>query len=272
MLLEDRSALVIGGGRGIGRAAAIALAAEGANVAVAARTRADVEAVATEIEASGRRALPLTIDVSEWEAVDAGVRTVLDAFGSVDILVNTAGVVAPIGLMAEADAAEWQRNIAINLLGTFNATHAVLGAMLTSGRGKIVLLSSLIASRVFPRFSAYAVSKAGIDHLTRTLAVELQGTNVHINAIYPGQTDTAMHAEIRAVPRERIGDDVWRYYQEAKQQARLLRPEQPARLILFLASPLSDGISGRVMPIEDPEAQSWLAALDAREGGQVLRN
>ena len=267
--LQGRAALVSGGGRGIGRAAALALAAAGAQVAVAARTGLELQAVAEDITAQGRNAIALPLDVADRAAVDAGFKRAEEALGAIDILVHAAAIVGPIGSFVDADPAQWRRCLEVNLLGAFNVIQAALSGMLRRGYGRIIVLSSLIASTPFPRFSAYAVGKAGVDHLTRSLAVELAGTGVAINAIYPGLTDTSMQAEIRAAPPERIGGDMWRYYHEALQQGRLLRPEAPARLILFLASPLADGLNGRIAPIKSPEAQGWLETLDARlqEGG-----
>jgi NAD(P)-dependent dehydrogenase (short-subunit alcohol dehydrogenase family) len=267
--MQGRTALVTGAGRGIGRAVALALAGAGAGVVLAARTAAELASAQADVEALGGRALSVPLDVADRQAAGTAVQAAEAAFGAVDILVQAAGVIGPIGPFGEVDAAAWRRCLDVNLLGSFNMAEAVLGGMLRRNQGRIILLSSLIASRAFPRLSACAVSKAGVDHLARRLAAELEGTGVAVNAVYPGMTDTAMQTEIREAPPEQIGGGMRQYYHDAWQQGRLLKPEVPARLILFLASPLAEGVRGQIVPIESPEAQGWLGALAARqaEGG-----
>lgn len=269
MLLQGQTALVTGAGRGIGRAAALALAGAGAGVVLAARTASELASAQADIEAQGGRALSVPLDVADRRAAEAAVQAAEAAFGAVDILVQAAGMIGPIGPFTDIDAAAWRHCLDVNLLGSFNMAQSVLGGMLRRNHGRIIMLSSLIASRAFPRFSAYAVSKAGVDHLVRSLAAELEGTGVAVNAVYPGMTDTAMQTEIREAPPEQIGGGMWQYYHDAWQQGRLLNPEVPARLILFLASPLAKDVRGQIVPIESSEAQGWLGALAARqaEGG-----
>ncbi|MFB0535478.1 MAG: SDR family NAD(P)-dependent oxidoreductase, partial [Anaerolineae bacterium] len=142
MELKDKTAIITGGGRGLGQAAALALAQEGANVIVAARTVTEIERVAREIQALGRRALAIQTDVSDAAAVKAMVGETVDQFGTVDILVNCAGVIGPIGLVSQIDAEGWEKTISTNLTGTFLCCQAVLGPMMAQKKGKIVNVSS----------------------------------------------------------------------------------------------------------------------------------
>jgi NAD(P)-dependent dehydrogenase (short-subunit alcohol dehydrogenase family) len=259
MRLKDRTAIVTGGGRGLGRAAALVLAQEGANVTVAARTVTEIERVAEEIRALGRRALAIQTDVSDADAAKAMVGETVDQFGTVDILVNCAGVIGPIGLVSQIEAEEWKRTISVNLTGTFLCCQAALGPMLAQKKGKIVNVSSGIGTRVYPRFTAYGVSKAGVNYLTRNLAAEVQEFNIDVNAMNPSVTETRMQEEIRAVPLEFIGQQHFDRFHGLWEKEQLYPPEEPARLILFLASPASDGLTGQYLSFSDEKVQAMIA-------------
>jgi NAD(P)-dependent dehydrogenase (short-subunit alcohol dehydrogenase family) len=259
MRLKDRTAVVTGGGRGLGRAAALALAQEGANVTVAARTVTEIERVAEEIRALGRRALAIQTDVSDADAVKAMVSETVDQFGTVDILVNCAGVIGPIGLVSQIEAEEWERTISVNLTGTFLCCQAALGPMMAQKKGKIVNVSSGIGTRVYPRFTAYGVSKAGVNYLTRNLAAEVQEFNIDVNAMNPSVTETQMQEEIRAVPLEFIGQQHFDRFHGLWEKGQLYPPEEPARLILFLASPASDGLTGQYLSFSDEKVKAMIA-------------
>ena len=259
MRLKDKAAIVTGGGRGLGRATALTLAREGANVIVAARTVTEIEKVAEEIQALGRRALPIQTDVSDAAAVKAMVGETVDQFGTVDILVNCAGVVGPIGPVSQIEAEEWQRTISVNLTGTFLCCQAVLEPMMAQNKGKIVNVSSGIGTRVYPRFTAYGVSKAGVNYLTRNLAAEVQEFNIDVNAMNPSVTETRMQEEIRAVPLEFIGRRHFDRFHGLWEEGQLYHPEEPARLILFLASSASDGLTGQYLSFSDEKVQTMIA-------------
>lgn len=259
MRLKDKTAIVTGGGRGLGQAAALALAHEGANVTVVARTVTEIERVAGEIRALGRRALAIETDVSDATAVKTMVDETVDRFGTVDILVNCAGVIGPIGLVSQIEAEEWARTISINLTGTFLCCQAVLGPMMAQKKGKIVNVSSGIGTHVYPRFTAYGVSKAGVNYLTRNLAAEVQEFNIDVNAMNPGVTETRMQEEIRTVPPEFIGQEHFSRFHGLWEQGQLYPPEEPARLILFLASPASDGLTGQYLSFSDEKVQAMIA-------------
>ena len=200
MKLEGKTALVTGGSSGIGEAIALRFAAEGARVAVAASTNlAKAERVAEKIAAAGGEAQAFVADVRDVEAVEALVHAVKEAFGRIDILVNSAGIFepTPIGETAEA---EYDATMDINVKGTFFAINAVAPIMIAQGGGKIVNLSSVTGVMGFKTFSVYCASKAAVNYLTRALALELSPHNIAVNAILPGNTATPMNVKIRTEP------------------------------------------------------------------------
>src|SRR3954454_13605053 len=201
-MLDGRVALVTGGGRGLGRAIAHALAEQGAAVAVGARSTQEVDAVAGELREAGRNAMSVPLDVGDASAVDNAVRRVADQLGPVDVLVNNAGVVWPLGKLLKVDAGEWERSVDINLHGAVRCIRAVLPGMLARGWGRIVNMSSGAAAGTgMPAASAYSVGKAGLDMATANLAVELEGTGVCITGVRPGIVDTSMQDYMRSLPR-----------------------------------------------------------------------
>jgi NAD(P)-dependent dehydrogenase (short-subunit alcohol dehydrogenase family) len=176
-----------------------------------------------------------------------------------DILVNCAGVIGPIGLVSQIEAEEWERTISVNLTGTFLCCQAVLGPMMAQKKGKIVNISSGIGTRVYPRFTAYGVSKAGVNYLTKNLAAEVQEFNIDVNAMNPSVTETRMQEEIRAVPLEFIGQKHLDRFHGLWEKGQLYPPEEPARLILFLALPTSDGLTGQYLSFSDEKVQAMIA-------------
>lgn len=228
--LRDRTALVTGGGRGIGQAIARLYAGEGADVAVLARTREEIEATADEVKGLGRRALAVQADVALEAQVGEAVRTVLGTWGRIDILVNNAGIVrvAPVVEMA---AAEWDEVQAVNLRGAFLCTRAVLPEMVSRRDGVIINVSSISGRRGTARLGAYCASKFGLIGLTEAVAEEVRAAGVRVNAICPGSVDTAM-LKI-SFPGARP----------------TLSPDDVARVALYLASDESQPITGAVIDV-----------------------
>jgi NAD(P)-dependent dehydrogenase (short-subunit alcohol dehydrogenase family) len=240
--LNDKVALITGGGRGIGRAIALAFAQHGARVAVAARTREQVESVAQEINGDA-----LVCDVSNPDQV-------AQIFADIkpDILVNNAGIAESATLVNTTDEL-WQRHLSINLSGTFYCTRAALPAMLEKRWGRIINIASIAAKTGAPYITAYAASKHGVLGLTRALAMEVAASGITVNAICPGYVDTDMVS--RGV--EQITSKTGRSAEEALEilkrmspQNRLVSAEEVASMALLLASDEGRGITGQGINID----------------------
>lgn len=198
--LAGRSALVTGASRGLGAALAGALAARGVRVVLVARDGEATERVAERLRAEGGEAYALSADIGDKAAVYplAGAATAL--VGPIDLLIHNASTLGPtpLRLLMDTECEDFERVLAVNLLGPFRLTRAVAGSMALRGGGTIVHISSDASVAAYPRWGAYSVSKAGFDHLARLLAVELGAFGVRIFSVDPGEMDTAMHAD--AVP------------------------------------------------------------------------
>ncbi|MBI2913615.1 MAG: SDR family oxidoreductase [Chloroflexi bacterium] len=244
-VLQDRAAIITGGSQGIGKAIARAFLAEGCGCLLVARTHSALEATAQELSAIGPPVIAFAADVGAPDEVSAAVRRARSDLGGVDILVNCAGVYGPIGPGADVDPYAWWGALRVNLFGTFLCTRAVLPHMLRRGRGKVINLAGGGASTPFPRFSAYAASKAAVVRLTETLAVELSGSGVDVNAIAPGPVNTRLLDQALAAGQA-AGEEFLRRSQRQKAEGGT-SPERAAELAVFLASPRSDGLSGRLI-------------------------
>lgn len=240
--LAGKVALVTGAGRGIGRAIAIAYAGAGAAVSCAARTQAQIEKVAAEIEAAGGQALAVTTDVADPASVERAVAGTAARFGGLDILVINAGVSPSKREVAESDAATWSETIAINLTGPYLCARAAIPHLRARGGGKIITVGSGMGHRGAADSSAYCVSKAGLWMFTRVLGMELRGDNISVNELIPGPVNTAMTP---ASPTGEPGIPDGEWFKE---------PEEVAPLALFLATAPDGG----------PTAQSF--SLMRRDG------
>lgn len=258
-ILANKVAVVTGGGRGIGKAIALQLASEGCDVAVLARSKSEVEQVADEIRnlsKGARRSLALSSDLSDGQAVQHDVAAVVQTLGPIDILINNAGIVEPMGSSLSIDVETWSQAIQINLISAFRWIYACLPTMLERGWGRIVNVSTGAAAGTgLVRNNAYSVSKAGLEMLTLNLAAELQGQGVTINAIRPGSVDTSMQTHIRNQPTERIGE-LYDLAQKFYTSGALLEPTQPA---LLLANLLKCEDNGEIISIYSPRGQELLA-------------
>lgn len=231
MRLLDKVALITGGGRGIGRALALGYAREGAHVILTARTQNDIDAVAEEVRAVGRQALPVAGDVSNEEQVKETVARALAEFGRVDILVNNAGIgsLRPIhGIALSA----WERTLAVNLTGTFLFTKHIWKPMQKQEGGIIVNIASIGGRRGLPLQAAYAASKWGQIGFTLSAAEEGKPLNIRVNAVAPGRGDTAMRATIN------------------EDKSKILKAEDHVGVCVFLASEEARYITGQVIEID----------------------
>jgi 3-hydroxybutyrate dehydrogenase len=253
-MLQNKFALITGGGRGIGRAIALAFAREGARVAIAARTDEQVRRVANEInDETGTEALALVCDVSEPKSIDKMFTDLRAGFGrDIDILVNNAGIAESATLVNTTNEL-WQRHLAINLSGTFYCTRAALPAMLKAGWGRVINIASIAGKTGAPYISAYAASKHGVMGLTRSVALEVGASGITVNAICPGYVDTDMVA--RGVERittrtGRSADEALESLKKMSPQNRLVTPEEVAALALLLASDEGRGINGQGINVD----------------------
>ncbi len=185
-------------------------------------------------------------DVSDPAQVALMVDVALRALGRIDVLVCAAGVQGPVGPLEELPFADWARTVEINLYGSVLCCQAVLPAMRRQGYGKIVLLSGGGATRARPRFSAYAASKAAIVRFAETLAEEVAGSGIDVNAVAPGVLNTRLLDAVERAGPERVGGAEYAALQRCRAEGGVPL-ETPARLIAFLASSESDGISGRLV-------------------------
>lgn len=242
--LKGKTAIVTGGGRGLGRAIALEFASAGANVVVAARSWNEISQVAEEIQNVGAKGLAIKTDVTSEEEVQKMVEYTLNEFGGIDILVNNAGtsIVKPI---VEMSTAEWHQVINTNLTSAFLCCRTVGPYMIKQRSGKVINVASIAGLRGGPGvYIAYSTSKAGLINFTRALAVEWARYNIQVNAIAPGRFDTEMSKEVlenpetlqrilRKIPLRRIG-----------------RPDEVGPLALYLASDVSDYVTGEVIVID----------------------
>ena len=242
--LTDRVAIVTGGGRGIGRAIALAFAEAGADVVVTARTTEQIEGVAKEIQALGRRGLALTADVAMIEDIDAMVRRTMEAFGKIDILVNNAGI-SPYYTRAEKITPEmWDTLMAVNLRGLFFCCQAVGKVMIEQRRGNIINMASIDAVTGAPKLVAYAASKGGAVQITRTLALEWAQHNIRVNAIAPGFVATEFTRGMRENERLR------QMLIDMHPIGRLAEAEDIVGAALYLASDASSFVTGSVLMVD----------------------
>jgi NAD(P)-dependent dehydrogenase (short-subunit alcohol dehydrogenase family) len=242
--LSDQVALVTGAARGLGRATALALAEAGADVALGFRDLSAGTGVAGEIEAKGRRALPLQMDVTRLDEVFKAVDRTVGELGRLDILVNNAGL-GPENPAEDVREEDFDLTVAVNLKGTFFTSQAAGRAMIRQGGGRIVNLSSQAGFVALPEEAIYCMTKAGVTHLTKCLAIEWGRHGVNVNAVAPtfiatpGTAEALADPEVRAEVIERIAG-----------LHRVGEPMEVVGAVLFLASPAASLITGETILID----------------------
>src|SRR5436309_156287 len=243
--LDGRTALVTGAARGLGRAIALALAEAGADVALGLRDRFRDEGLVDEVRALGRRVLPLQMDVTRLDEIDAAVAATVEEFGSLDLLINNAGGGVEEMPVEAASTADFEYTVDLNLKGTFFTCRAAFAPMRQSGFGRIVNLSSQAALVALPGESLYCMAKAAVSHLTRCLAIEWGQYGIAVNAVAPtfirtpGTEPALSDPEFRAEVEQRIAA-----------LHRIGAPEEVAGAVVFLCSPAASLITGETLVID----------------------
>ena len=237
--LSGQVALVTGGSRGIGKAIAERLAADGARVAVVARDATRAEEAARSLAGEGHKGY--ACDVSDSAAIDALVKQVEQDLGPLDIVVNNAGVTAD-NLLVRIDDASWQKVIDTNLKGAFNLTRSVARGMMRRRKGRIINITSVVGLTGNAGQANYAASKAGLIGLTKAVAKELASRNVLVNAIAPGFIETEMTAELTEAARTGLLGQI--------ALGKLGKPEDVAGVVRFLSGPDAEYITGQVLVVD----------------------
>jgi ketoreductase len=244
-----RVSLVTGGGRGIGRAIAHALAGPDTCVAVAARTRTEIDSTARDLERLGGRSLAIVMDVTDEASVAAGVAELKRAVDHVDVLVNNAGVGG--GEPVEgSDIARWRRTIDTNLTGMYLVTRAAVGLLPVGGR--IVNMSSVLGRFGVPGYTAYCASKHGVIGFTRALALELVARRITVNALCPGWVNTQMSTQGMLQGAAATGKTFEHFREQALGDVpigRIIEPEEVAELVRFVVSPAAAAVTGQTYNI-----------------------
>lgn len=258
MRLSGKGAVVTGGGRGIGAAVARALAQQGAQVVIAARTAAEIDAVAAELEESGARAWAVTCDVTQKDQVDRLVSAAGEHLESTQILVNCAGIASSAPLKS-IEIADWNQLIAVNATAPFLCTQAFMPGMLAAGWGRVVTVASIAGKVGHPYIAAYSASKHAVIGFTRAVAAEVAGKGVTVNAVCPGYVNTPMtdQSVARIVDRTGMSEADARHYLELlNPQGRLIEPEEVAHQVIALCDPLARGVNGQAVVVDGGSVQS----------------
>jgi NAD(P)-dependent dehydrogenase (short-subunit alcohol dehydrogenase family) len=242
--LTDRVAIITGGSRGIGRAMAVAFAEVGAKVVVASRKQEGVDTVAAEIESRGGTALAIATHIGQEESVAALVEQTVETFGGVDIAINNAATNPHFGPMLTATTALWDKILEVNLRGAFFLCREVAPIMEERGGGVIINVVSTAEIRPLPGLGIYSVSKAGLTMMTKVLAMELGSSKIRVNAIAPGVIKTRFSRALWET------DAIAQAVRDATPLGRLGEPGDVVGAALFLASPLSDYVTGDVLVID----------------------
>ena len=247
--LSSQVALVTGAGRGLGRAFALALAGSGAGVAITARTESQLAETAKLIEKDGGRVIAFPSDVTDVSAIKEVVDEAERQLGKIDLLVNNAGVMNPLGYGWDSDIDEWWDLFSINVKGSYICMRAVLPSMMARGKGRIINVSSNWAHTVHPFAAAYSASKAALTHLTNNMAPPLREKGISIFAFGPSGHSDLIHL-MRTSP-DMPEEDRQRFLSPDYDEANDTRTDESVRMLMFLASGKADALTGRHMNRSD---------------------
>jgi len=248
MRLQDKVAIITGGGTGIGKGIALLFAQEGAKVVVSGRRMEPLSQTVIEIEKAGGKAIAISADVSKADEVQQLVNQTLSSFGKIDILINNAGVYIPHDALTLTDQ-EWDMTMSVDLKGVWYTVKAVIPHMLKQGQGKIINISSIAGLIGFEQSPAYCAAKGAVINLTREMALDYAAKNILVNGIAPGVIDTDMtkgmlesegvkQGMLARLPKKRIG-----------------KPEEVSAMVVFLASEEASYVTGATFYVDG----GWLA-------------
>ncbi len=247
MRLQDKNAIITGGGSGIGRATALAMAAEGANVAIFDVNEVAAKAVAGEAAALGVRAVGIAVNVADEEQVQAGVAQVVDTFGGVNVLFNNAGIIRRANVI-ETSTEDWDRVMAVNVRGPFLLCKHVVPLMQAAGGGSIVNTGSGWGLKGGADAISYCTSKAAVVNMTRALAIDHGPDNIRVNSVNPGDTNTPM---LREEARQ-LSQEEQSFLAESNDRPlkRMGTPEEIAEAVVWLASDASSYVTGSALVVD----------------------
>ncbi|MCK8464148.1 SDR family oxidoreductase [Aliiroseovarius sp. S1339] len=237
--MTGKTVLITGASRGIGEAAAHIFAQAGANVVLTARGKSQIDAIAASI---GDRALAVPCDVSKWDDVKAAVDAAVQKFGTVDVLINNAGVIEPIGPLIDSDPAEWGHVIDVNLKGVYYGMRAVMPIMAAQGGGSVLTISSGAAHNALEGWAHYCASKAGVHMMTKALHKEGAGKGIRAMGLSPGTVATQMQREIKGSGINAVAQLAWSDH---------VPPEWVARALLWMCSDDANEFLGEEISLRD---------------------
>lgn len=237
--MTGKTVVIMGASRGIGEAAAHIFAQAGANVVLTARSAAQIQAIAESI---GERALAVTCDVSNWSQVKAAIDLAHGRFGTVDVLINNAGVIEPIGPLETSDPEGWGHVIDVNLKGVYYGARSALPYMIEQGGGSILTISSGAAHQPLEGWAHYCTSKAGVNMFNRALHLETAGKGIRAIGLSPGTVATQMQREIKSSGINAVARLNWEEHIPA---------EWPARALLWMCTDDADEFLGKEISLRD---------------------
>jgi 3-hydroxybutyrate dehydrogenase len=249
---KKKEVLITGATGGIGQALAAEFARAGATVIISARSEDKLQTLAERLKREGGQALALCCDVRERKQVDALANAINERVGTVQILINNAGIAPAASFLEMADSL-WDDVVAVNLTGTYNCCKTFLPGMIESGWGRIINIASTVGKIAYSHVSAYTASKHGVLGLTRSLALETAKLGVTVNAICPGYVDTELTRKSAEVMAQKTGKNVTEilaFFAKSSPQNRLIAPEEVAGLALMLASENARGITGQAINVD----------------------